>query len=127
MKKLLIVIGLSLSLASCAGLQNFVSKVETGIHNIVTVENIDTLEAVYGSLLAQAVAYYDLCEKKIINKSCWVIIAKAQPYQLKAQKAMLTLRAFVKNNPNADATSLIKLVKSTILAFQNVIPELPTN
>lgn len=115
MKKLLIAIALTVSLAGCA--TNPYTQIETKIAQVVTPDNYDTISAAYGAALAVAVGYRNLCERKVINKSCWKTIEKLQPYELKAYNAYIVLRDYVRKYPNADASNLIATARSLINAF----------
>lgn len=107
-------------LTGCASFNNALNEVKTTFSNIVTPSSLDSIESSYGSALAVAVGYRDLCQRKVINKSCWLVIAKIQPYENKAYNAVLVLRKFVKSNPTMDATSFIQLAVDAINAFKTV-------
>lgn len=124
MKKLVAILAVGLLLTGCAGFQQFVGTVEADaalvksrIAQTFTPDNLDTIEDSYGAIMAVAVAYRNLCQSKVINKSCWITIAKIQPYQLKAQNAVVTLRKFIAANPNLDASSFIQIARASINAF----------
>lgn len=91
--------------------------IETTLSKVVSGDTVDTIQLAYGSALAIAVSYRRTCEQKLINKSCWTIIAKLQPYEAKAYQSVISLRNFVRNNPQANAYSYIQLAKENISIF----------
>lgn len=119
MKKLFVAFILSLSLAGCGTLEQDIQTIKTNVQKIATVDNYDTITALYGSTLAVAVSYRRLCASKAIHKSCWKTIEKLQPYEARAYNAYKILKDFVQTNPNMDASALIKLAKDTIMAFKD--------
>ena len=88
--------------------------------SVFTTDNLDSVETGYGTALAIASSYRDLCQRKVINKSCWTVIAQIQPYENKAYNAVLVLRKFIKSNPTLDASSYIQLAKDAITSFKSV-------
>lgn len=119
MKKILALF-LVLNLAACSTVSDKFNEIKTGISQVVTPDNFDTITVLYTGVSAIGDGYYSLCERKVINKSCWKIIAKVQPYENKAFDAYMALDEFVKNNPTSDATSLITLAKNAISALKNI-------
>lgn len=114
MKKFLIIALAAFSLTACAQL----SDIKNNINSTLSLNNLDTIEASYGAALSVAVSYRRLCQQKAINKSCWRVIEMLQPYQAKAQAAVVTLRNYIKNNPTSDYTSLAELAKDSIDIFK---------
>jgi hypothetical protein len=121
MKRIIAAILVSLSLVACANINSTLTEIKQTVAKTVTVDNLDTLQASYGLALTAVVNYRRLCTSKVINKSCWAIIAKMQPYEDKAYKSLVALRNFIKNNPDMDNTSFIQLSKSAINEFKNII------
>lgn len=107
-------------LTGCAGTVDKFNSVVGSITSIATPDNFDTVEAAYGSAVAVAVGYRDLCQRKIIDKSCWKVIQILQPYEMKAYNAYSIAKNFVSNNPNSDASALIQNLKSSINLFKSV-------
>ncbi len=109
MKRLAILV-LALSLTACASMQNPVSR-----------NTLVTAESGYGVVLSAAVAYRKLCaDKAIARAKCAPVVASLQAADRKVQVALKNLRAFVKNNPTVDATSLIIAVKDAVDDFQAI-------
>ena len=123
MKKVLIIC-LALSLGGCAStlqtIKDDAAAVKAKIVQVVTPQNADTVEAAYGSALAIVVGYRDLCQRKVINKSCWIVIAKMQPYENKAYNAVKAMRKFVNDNPNVDASSIVQIAYNAVTTFKQV-------
>lgn len=124
MKKLLIAIALSLSLAACGTMGDGFQKVETTLQNTFTSDNYDTVTALYGSTLTALVTYRRLCIKKLVDVNCKANIVALQPYEAKAYNAYTTLRDFIKQNPTMDATALISLTKTVLISLANKQAEL---
>lgn len=118
--KLLAIGLLAFQLSACATVSNIADKVVGTVQTIVTPNNLDTVEAAYGSALAIAIGYRNLCERKVINKSCWNIIAKVQPYEAKAYNAVIVLRRFVMDNPTLDASSFYQIANDAISSFKSI-------
>lgn len=114
MKKFLIIALAAFSLVACAQLSDLKHNVDATL----SLNNLDAIEASYGAALSVAVGYRRLCQQKAINKSCWKVIAMLQPYQAKAQAAVVTLRNYIKNNPTSDYSSLAQLAKDSIDIFR---------
>lgn len=120
MKRILIIAAFAFNLSACASLDSVTQVIRTTVQTAISPNTFDTVEAGYGATLSAAGAYRSLCERKVINKSCWQIIALLQPYELKAYNAYTVLKNYVKNNPNGDASSLINLAMDTINTFKSV-------
>lgn len=122
MRKILIVF-LALQLTACAAnqtLQSAVDGFKSTVNTVVNPDNFDTISAAYGSALASAVTYRNLCERKVIDKSCWKTISLMQPYENKIYNAYKVLQKFVRNNPNADASQYISLTRDAINSFTSI-------
>lgn len=117
MKKFLMILAL-LILPSCSDIKDDWNAVKAEVKNVFTVDNLDTVEEFYGTVLSGAIVYRGLCERKIINKSCWTAIANVQPYENKAYGSVLALRKFVRANPTADASTFIVAAKNTINTYK---------
>lgn len=116
MKKILIIV-LALGLSGCGTINQDFQKVTTAVKSVVTPDNFDSITLAYYSTLASGNAYRDACERKIINKSCWNIIEKLQPYENKAFNTYMVLKRFVKTNPTLDASGYIQLTRDAINAL----------
>lgn len=107
-KKYLVLVLVALSLTACAT-----------IKNPITTTTLNNVEDAYGAAIAIAVTYKRSCIARLINKSCFNIVAKIQPYEDKAYKALSIAQDFVKNNPTLDATTVLLVANDAIKAFGN--------
>lgn len=120
MKKLIIIVATAFLVGGCTQLNSFNDTVKTGIQavkNVVTPDNFDNVTLAFYTAEGLGNSYRDACERKIINKSCWNVIERLQPYEDKAWNAYAVLKNFVKTNPNADASTYIKLARDAITAL----------
>lgn len=122
MKKLL-VIGLLFLLPSCGkqlqDLQDLKNNIKLGISATFTPDNLDSVTIAIGTAESAAYSYRDLCQRKVIDKSCWGVIKNLQPYENKAYISYITLKKFVRANPTADASTFIKAAKDAITSLKN--------
>lgn len=116
----LVIIALALNLTACAQLQQVTDGFKKTVSAVVSPDNFDTITIAYAGVSAAGNTYYSLCERKTINKSCWKIIAKLQPYEDQAFKSYMALNTFVKSNPSADASSFIQLARNAIDVLQGI-------
>ncbi len=119
MKRLAIIL-LAFQLSACAQLQQVTDGFKTTVAVISNPDNFDTITIAYASVSTAGNTYYTLCERKVINKSCWKIIAKLQPYEDEAFKAYMRLNTFVKTNPTGDASTFIKLARGAIDTLKSI-------
>lgn len=112
----LIALLLVLALAGCATMNNPISQ-----------NSLANIEATYGVALSAANAYRNLplCKTGTTTSLTNVcarrsIVVKIQSAVTKAQAADLQLRAFVKNNPTLDASSLISALQSAVAFLQSI-------
>lgn len=120
MKRLIIVLVAALTLGGCANIQNGFNEIKTAVHDTFTPDNFDSVTILMGTAESAGYSYKDLCERKIINKKCWIAIENLQPYENKAYLAYNALKKFVKSNPTADASTFIKEAKDAITSFRNL-------
>lgn len=120
MKKILVsIVALSL-LTSCTKLREDWESVKSAAVSIVTPDNFDSVTIAMGTTESAGYSYRDLCERKIINKSCWKVIATLQPYENNAYISYTTLKKFVKANPTADASAFIKAARDAITSLRTM-------
>ena len=119
MNRFFIVIAISLTLSGCAGFTEKFNEFKATVTSALTIDNADTIEAAYGTALTAGNTYRRLCQRKVINKRCWDIIERLQPYNEKAHNSVVSMRAFVDANPSADASSFIIAAKASIAAFKS--------
>jgi len=136
MKKILIVLALSLTLTGCAGtrLGDLVSTVTTTIVNPVSAVDIYRLKNAYAATLQVAVDWRNFCWSKpyaalmadpVAKPICqhrrpWaraIVLAKA-----KAAVAVTDATIFVRDNPTLNATNVITAGWNALTDLKNAIP-----
>ena len=116
MKKIFALVITAFLISGCAG-NSTLDTLKTTFQSITSQDTVENIQLAYGTVLSVAVGYRDTCERRVINKSCWKVIARLQPYEAKAYQSVNTLRIFVKNNPNANASAYYQLAKDAISIF----------
>lgn len=112
MKKLIISVILSLSLAGCVGgLGSF--------KNPLTPTTIDSLEDSYGAAIAVGVTYKRSCLARLIPKSCFGVVRKLQPYEDKAYNALSIAQRFTRESPTLNAVNVLMIADQAIKAFSS--------
>ncbi len=114
MKKLLLACLVALPLAACASMPNPF----TSIANPLGTTQLGTIESAYGVALSAAVAYHDVCVKRIIPPSCRPIVLQLQQKARLVQGAIVAARGVAKN-PTLDAVSAIATAQQALNDFQN--------
>lgn len=90
------------------------------INNPLTQNRLAALESAYGVVLSAAVAYRNSCARGALPRSCRPITVELQKAGAVAQARVVSLRAFVRENPTLDAGSLLIAAESAVDAFQQV-------
>lgn len=113
MRKILLAFALATALGGCAGLSNFVSKVETVIHlgtasvnNPITKTRLNQMESAVIVVFAGLNGWKTTCVQGLIPPSCKDQIAQVQVYTLKIPPYLVQLRTFVKTNDQVSASTV---------------------
>ena len=106
MKKFVSVLFFSLALASCATLQNPLTK-----------SRMDAIDASWGGALALANGYYDSCEKRLIPSRCRTVVSQMQRIAPTIENKILKARQFA-NNPTISNIDLIEAASDAINDFK---------
>jgi hypothetical protein len=137
MRRIILALTLSLSLAGCAGLAEKVLNLPAGVlatsvSNPVAPVNIYQAKTVYAATLELANGYRDYCYSKPfaalmadpvskpVCKSRRAIVRAMTAADDKAAAAIQTADNFVINNPTLDATSAIRAAIAAVAEFQNI-------
>lgn len=123
MKRLIIVLALSLSLGACAQWQAVTGALSIAtktIANPVTKDELYAVEATARILTEALLTYRKACLAGNVDKHCRQNIEAIQPYTRQVDPLLLQLRGFVKNNDQINAvviynqlTQLYRNVKSS--------------
>lgn len=141
MKRIILALTISLSLAGCAGgfgglaervLNLPAGVLATSVSNPVAPVNIYQAKTVYAATLELANGYRDYCYSKPfaalmadpvskpVCKSRRAIVRAMAAADDKAAAAIQTADNFVRNNPTLDATSAIRAAIAAVTEFQNI-------
>lgn len=90
------------------------------VNNPLTANRFAAVEAAYGVVLSAAVAYRNSCARGALPRSCRPITVELQKAGSVAQQRVVSLRAFVRENPTLDAGSLLQAAESAVDAFHQV-------
>lgn len=107
MKKILIIIGLSLSLGACAQLQTLstgISLATKTITNPVTKNEEAQIELALDAVIDGLRAYKKACIQGTADKNCKINIAQIQVYTRQIKPLVIQLRGFVDNNDQINAS-----------------------
>jgi len=121
LRKISIVLALSLSLGGCAGLQNVVSNVGTAVGigtasvvNPVTKERLNQMENVAILVFTGINSWRQACINGAIPVSCKAQIDSVQFYTKQIPPYLTQLRAFVKSGDQINAVTVFNNVTALI-------------
>lgn len=105
---------LAFSLAGCATFQ----KVVDGVPNPVTPQSVVTVKLAFEGALVGAVAYRDLCDRKVIKReTCAPVVAKLQSIAATVRTSIRQAEAFSVAYPTVDASSLVAAANQALQGF----------
>lgn len=113
MKKIALVLALSVGLAGCAQLQAIgtgVSIATASIANPVTTDRLFEIEASVRIAITALQTYKRACVAGAADKMCRANIAAVQPYTRQIGPLLIQLRSFVKNNDQVNAVVVFNQV-----------------
>lgn len=108
LKRLIAVVALASMVASCATFKNPISP-----------NSLAVAEAGYGAVLSVAVNYKRACIAKMIPPSCRGIVTRLQPYQAKAQTAIVLARKLAASGDTLTSVSAVIAAQGAIDAFKS--------
>lgn len=121
MRKIILAIILTLSLAGCATFKNIETAIQLGtasIANPVTSTRLNQMENATILVFAGLNAWKASCVKGLIPPSCKDQIFTVQVYTRQIPPYLTRLRAFVKNNDQVNAIIVFNQVIDTISAIK---------
>jgi len=126
MRKIILVLTLSLSLAGCATIKNIETAISLGtasVANPVTPTRLNQMESAFTLVFAGLNAWKKSCVQGLIPPACKTQINGVQVYTRQIPPYLAQLRTFVKTNDQVNATvvfnnlaDLIGTVKSQAAA-----------
>lgn len=130
MKRLAIIVALSVALGGCAQWENFKTAVEvvtTSIANPVTKKDLYVVES--GVLIAFKAlnAYRTACVQGLVDTHCKANIAILQTYTKQLPPYLSQLRGFVKNNDQVDAKVVYEQIKTLLANIRSTSAALGVN
>ena len=117
MKRLIIAVALSLSLAGCATFKNIETAIQLGtasVANPVTKTRLNQMESALTLVFAGLNAWKKSCEQKLIPQDCRQQITGVQVYTRQVPPYLSQLRVFVKTNDQVNATVVFNNLASII-------------
>lgn len=118
MRKLAIVLALSLGLSGCANLSQVLTFATTSVNNPVTPAMVYKVENTMIVAVSGLLAYKNACIAKTIDQSCRTTIPKLQVYTRQAAPVIKQLRAFVRTNDQVNAIKAYNLVSALLDDFK---------
>jgi len=106
-KRIILVLALSLSLGGCqffSKLQTFVDLGTASISNPVTKDRLQKIEAGAVLVFSGLNAWRDACEQGALNESCKQQIRTVQIYSMQIPPYLKELRKFVRTNDQVNAS-----------------------
>ena len=119
MRKVVLVLALSLSLAGCANLGPLASFLTVGVGNPVTPEMVYRTEQTMIIAVSGLNAYKRACIAKTIAQNCRATIMKLQVYTRPAARALKDLRAAVRANDQVNAIAAFNTVNKLMDDFRS--------
>lgn len=130
MRKILLALTLSVSVAGCAQLQAItagVSLATKSIVNPVTPADEAAVEIALGGAVALLKTYKKACVDGTADKSCKVNIQQIQAYTTKIEPLITQLRKFVDENDQVDAAVVYNQLKDLYTTVQSTASQLGIN
>lgn len=109
MRKIIIAIGLALSLGACATITNPIGRVQ-----------LAGLESAVGTAVATFNGYKRLCGDRVLPPSCRTAVIAVQDQLPRVQGALNAARGFVRDYPTLNAATAIGAAQSALSDFQAV-------
>ena len=115
MKRIILALTLSLSLAGCANLQAItdgISLATKSIANPVTPADEAQVEVALGAAIDLLKAYKQACVQGTADKNCRANVAQIQAYTIQVKPLVAQLRSFVDNNDQINAAVVYNQLKA---------------
>lgn len=122
MKRLILVVALTLSLAGCASLQAIQTAVQFGtasVANPVTPERLSQAENALILVFTGLKGWKTSCQRGLIPASCREQIAAVQVYTRQLPPILAKLRAFVRNNDQVNAITVFNSFSDLIATVKS--------
>jgi len=116
-RRIFLVLALSLSLSGCATIQAIETAFQLGtasIANPVTKDRLNQMESAIILVFAGLNAWKQSCQQGLIPADCRNQIAEVQVYTRQIPPYLSQLRAFVKNNDQVNATVVFNNITNLV-------------
>lgn len=123
MKKVIVVLCLTLALGGCASLQqafNAYTSASASIANPVTPQMLYNVENTAIVAFAGLKAYKQSCVAKALPSSCRGIVQQLQTYTRKLPALLTNLRSYIGSNDQISAVSAYNEIQQLISNFKSV-------
>lgn len=117
MRRIFLILALSLSLGACSTLQNIQTAIQLGtasIANPVTKDRLNQMESAIILVFAGLNAWKQSCQQGLIPADCRNQIAEVQVYTRQIPPYLSQLRTFVKNNDQVNATVVFNNITNLV-------------
>jgi hypothetical protein len=130
MKRILLALTLSLSLAGCANLQAItegISLATKSIANPVTPADEAQVEVAIGAAIDLLKAYKQACAQGTADVHCRANVAQIQAYTIQIKPLIGQLRSFVDNNDQINAAVVYNQLKALYVNVKATATQLGIN
>jgi len=130
MKRIILALTLSLSLAGCANLQAItdgISLVTKSVANPVTPADEAQIEVALGAAIDLLKAYKKACVQGTADVNCRTNVQQIQAYTLQVKPLISQLRSFVDNNDQINAAVVYNQLKSLYVNVKATASQLGIN
>jgi len=130
MKRIILALTLSLSLAGCANLQAItdgISLATKSIANPVTPADEAQVEVALGAAIDLLKAYKQACVQGTADKNCRANVAQIQAYTIQVKPLVAQLRSFVDNNDQINAAVVYNQLKALYVNVKATATQLGIN
>jgi hypothetical protein len=122
MRKIFIVLALTVSLGACGTIKNIETAVQLGtasVANPVTATRLNQMESAVTIVFAGLKAWKTSCQQGLLPATCRDQIYQVQVFTRKVPVYLAQLRSFVKNNDQVNATVMFNQLTSLIGAIKS--------
>lgn len=119
MKRIALILVLAFGLAGCQYLRPL-QKAFEGVNNPVTPAHLYQVEQTMIAVVSGLNTYRSLCVQKVIPQNCRDVIVQIQSFTRPAQKQLVTLRSYLKNNDRINAVNAYNTIVKLIADARSV-------
>lgn len=124
MKRFFAVVILAISLAGCAGAQQFFNAAVNGVANPVSAVNLYEAELVFDATIKTFVELRGLCANRTLPPACRTYVKQGQKLVRNAAAADIAARNFITSNPKLDAANVVGAFTGIVSDFKTTVTNL---